>query len=177
MRIIAGKYRGRVLKSFRGEDVRPTADRVKESVFQILTSRIPSAHVLDLFSGSGALGIECLSRGAERVVFNDVSRDSIALLKSNLALVSATGEVMQRDFRACLLTVCGRFRLIFSDPPYKEDFLSALLGIVSERGLLEKDGLVIHEGERAEEAPAGWEKADERCYGRTVVGFFREIRA
>ena len=79
MRIVAGKYRGRVLASFRGDDVRPTSDRVKESLFQILGAKLVGARVLDLFCGSGALGLESLSRGAREAVFNDVSRDSLAI--------------------------------------------------------------------------------------------------
>ena len=81
MRIIAGRHRGRVLAQFRGEAVRPTSDRVKESLFQILSARLYGARVLDLFCGSGALGLESLSRGAREAVFNDASRESLAICK------------------------------------------------------------------------------------------------
>ena len=121
MRIIAGKYRGRTLATFRGEAVRPTSDRVKESLVQILAPRIGGARVLDLFCGSGALGIECLSRGAEDVLFNDISKESLSLLEKNLARVGEKRKVLSRDFRACLLTADGQFDLIFSDPPYGQD--------------------------------------------------------
>ena len=87
MRIVAGKYRGRVLQEFRGTDIRPTADRVKESVFQILTPYFHGARVLDLFAGSGALGIESLSRGAEEAVFNDSSKESLKVCRANLQKV------------------------------------------------------------------------------------------
>ena len=86
MRIIAGKHRGRALVSFRGDHIRPTPDRVKESLFQILSLKITGARVLDLFAGSGALGLECLSRGAGEVIFNDSSRESISVLEKNLRL-------------------------------------------------------------------------------------------
>ena len=81
MRIIGGKYKSRVLAEFAGDKVRPTADRVKESLFNILFLKIRGARVLDLFSGSGAIGLECLSREAKEVVFNDLSKESVALLK------------------------------------------------------------------------------------------------
>lgn len=81
MRIIAGKHRGRVLAQFCGNNVRPTSDRVKESLFQILSFRLPDARVLDLFCGSGALGLEAISRGAREAVFNDISADSLAICK------------------------------------------------------------------------------------------------
>ena len=85
MRIVSGKYRGMKLVGFEGRDIRPTADRVKESLFNILRESVVGADVLDLFCGSGNLGIECLSRGAEFVRFNDISKASITVLKSNLA--------------------------------------------------------------------------------------------
>ena len=91
MRVIGGKYRGLVLAEFKGRDIRPTADRVKESLFNIISSEVASSRVLDLFCGSGSLGIECLSRGASFVCFNDISPDSIAVLNKNLARMR--GEV------------------------------------------------------------------------------------
>ena len=113
MRIIAGKYRGRVLKEFRGQDIRPTADRVKESVFQILSSRLFGARVLDLFCGSGALGIESLSRGAAEVVFNDISKESLKLLAANLKLVGERAQTVNLPYESCLKTLSGKFSLIF----------------------------------------------------------------
>ena len=84
MRIIGGKYRSRLLSEFPGEDVRPTSDRAKEALFNMLAFRLMGARVLDLFAGSGALGLESLSRGAKEVVFNDFSKDSLAIVKKNL---------------------------------------------------------------------------------------------
>ncbi len=173
MRIIAGKHRGRELARFRGQDIRPTADRVKESLFQILSLRLVGARVLDLFCGSGALGLEALSRGAKCAVFNDISRESIALLKKNLSALGEEGEIHTQDFSACLKTVTGKFDLIFADPPYRENFTEEILRLVAERGLLKADGLVIVESEREEAAVQGWEIADLRSYGRTKVAMFR----
>ena len=90
MRIIGGKFRSRVLAEFKGDAVRPTADRTKEALFNILGVKVIGARALDLFAGSGALGLECLSRGAAETVFNDLSKDSIAILKKNLNTLKIT---------------------------------------------------------------------------------------
>lgn len=177
MRIIAGKYRGKVLCSFRGEAIRPTPDRVKESVFEILSKRIPNARVLDLFCGSGALGIESLSRGAGEVVFNDCSEESLALLKKNLSRVEGNYRIFQEDFRAFLSRAESAFDLIFCDPPYRESYLAQILRLVDERGLLAEGGLAIYESEREETPPAGWRFADARKYGRTLVYFTEKERS
>ncbi len=173
MRIIAGKYRGRVLAEFGGEDVRPTSDRVKESLFQILAPRLWGARVLDLFCGSGALGIECLSRGASEVLFNDVSEKSLAILRKNLAKVGESRTATNRDFRACLLSAEGQFDLVFSDPPYKAEYLPEICALLADRKLLREGGLLIHESEREEQAPEAFEFADVRRYGRTKIYFLR----
>lgn len=172
MRIIAGKHRGRVLKTFCGQEIRPTSDRVKESVFQILSPRLAGARVLDLFCGSGALGLEALSRGAAEAVFNDVSNESLALLRANLALLKEQGTIYHLDYTNCLCTVSGKFDLIFSDPPYKEDLVPELLHRIAERKLLKRGGLVVHESEREEICPAGWTVVDKRSYGRTKIVMF-----
>jgi len=169
MRVIAGKHRGRVLAEFKGISVRPTPDRVKESLFQILSARLDGARVLDLFCGSGALGIESLSRGARDVVFNDVSKESLAILRKNLALVRETGTVYELDYRSCLKRADGQFDLIFCDPPYQEDFLENICALVAEQKLLARGGLLVYESERNESVPDGWTLADRRDYGRTKV--------
>ncbi len=175
MRIIAGKYRGRTLAAFRGEAIRPTPDRVKESVFQILSPRIPGARVLDLFCGSGALGIECLSRGAAEAVFNDSSKESLAVLRKNLVRVAEPYRIGCGDFRACLTGAEGKFDLIFSDPPYREDYLEEILRLAKDK--LQEGGLVVHESEREELPPEGWEICDCRNYGRTSVYFIGKVKA
>ena len=176
MRIIAGKYRGRVLAQFEKIGVRPTSDRVKESVFQILSARLYGARVLDLFCGTGALGLESLSRGAAEVVFNDSSAESIALLKKNLAALKETAKVYKLDYKACLNSVSGKFDLIFADPPYKEDIAAEILSLVKARGILAENGLVVFESEREEEPAEGFTLKDKRSYGRTKVMFFGECK-
>jgi len=176
VRIVAGKYRGRVLASFRGDDVRPTSDRVKESLFQILGAKLVGARVLDLFCGSGALGLESLSRGAREAVFNDVSRDSLAICKKNLAALGVVAPVTCLDYRACLSRTAGKFGVVFADPPYKMDCAGEILSLVAARGLLEEGGAVVYESEREENVPAGWERYDLRNYGRTKIAFFRQVQ-
>lgn len=172
MRIIAGKHRGRVLAEFRGMEIRPTSDRVKESLFQIIGDRLAGARVLDLFCGSGALGLESLSRGAKEAVFNDVSRESLAVLKKNLAALREEGQVMQSDYAACLMRMRGKFDIIFCDPPYKMDCREDVLARIAAHDRLAAGGVVIWESEREEEAPAGWRRSDLRSYGRTKIAFF-----
>lgn len=178
MRVIGGKFRSRVLASFDGQEVRPTADRVKESLFNILSFQTIGARVLDLFCGSGALGIECLSRGAKEAVFNDIRKESVALLKKNLQKLGVKAGVEARvysyDFSACLDAVDGQFDLVFIDPPYKEEFGKKALEKIAQRGLLSANGVAVYERDRPFEGEIeGLEKYDERKYGKTYLSFFR----
>ena len=179
MRIIGGKYRSRVLAEFDGQDVRPTSDRAKESLFNILSTKTYGARVLDLFAGSGALGLESLSRGAKEVVFNDLAKDSLQILRKNLAAlkVTAGGEetkLINADYLVCLETVRGRFDLIFIDPPYRFDFGVKALEKISQKGLLTENGIAVYERDRPFEGDVdGLEKYDERKYGKTYITFFR----
>lgn len=179
MRIIGGKFRGRVLAEFKGNDVRPTSDRAKESLFNILALNVREARALDLFSGSGALGLECLSRGAKEVVFNDLSKDSVAILKKNLAALKLTAsdevKIYNYDYAACLETLRGEFDLIFIDPPYKFDYGVPAMEKIVKRGLLSEDGIIVYERDRAFEGEVkGLEKYDERKYGKAYLTFFRK---
>jgi 16S rRNA (guanine(966)-N(2))-methyltransferase RsmD len=179
MRIIGGKYKSRVLAEFPGEDVRPTSDRAKESLFNILALKIYGARVLDLFSGSGALGLECLSRGAQEVVFNDYSKESLAILKKNLDTlkIPAGGEeakVQHADYLVCLEQTRGQFDLIFLDPPYRFDYGEKALKKIAEKGLLSENGIAVYERDRPFEGEVlGLEKYDERRYGKAYLTFFR----
>lgn len=180
MRIIGGKFRSRVLAEFEGEDVRPTADRVKESLFNILSLKMYGARVLDLFSGSGALGLESLSRGAGEVVFNDCAKTSIAILKKNLNTLKITpngneAKVMNCDYLVCLQQVQGQFDIIFIDPPYRFDFGEKALQKIAQRGLLSENGVAVYERDRPFEGEIeGLEKYDERKYGKTYLTFFKK---
>lgn len=179
MRIIGGKYKSRVLASFDGDDVRPTSDRAREALFNILAFKVINARVLDLFAGSGALGIESLSRGAKEVVFNDYSRDSLAILKKNLSTlkieIGKEASMKNYDYSVCLDTLNGTFDLIFIDPPYRLDIGKIALEKIAQKGLLSKGGIVVYERDCAFEGEiAGLEKFDERKYGKAYLTFFRK---
>ena len=165
MRIIGGKYKSRVLAEFPGTDVRPTGDRVKESLFNILSLKIGGARVLDLFCGSGALGLECLSRGAKEAVFNDFSSESIRLLEKNMKALGvvkgAEGKVYTLDFSVCLDGLKGGFDLIFLDPPYRFEYGVPALEKIARRGLLNENGIAVYERDKPfEERIDGLEKYD-----------------
>lgn len=166
-----------MLAKFEGENVRPTADRVKESLFNILALKIYGANVLDLFSGSGALGLECLSRGAKKVSFNDLSKDSLAILKKNLKALKVDEQeyrLYNYHFATCLDTLKEQFDLIFIDPPYAQEFGELALEKIAKNKLLSENGIAVYERDRAFDGEiAGLEKYDERKYGKTYLTFFR----
>jgi 16S rRNA (guanine966-N2)-methyltransferase len=179
MRIIGGKYRSRVLAEFKGDDVRPTSDRAREALFNILYTKTINARVLDLFAGSGALGIESLSRGAKEVVFNDISKDSLAILRKNLTAlkveIGREAVLKNYDYSTCLDALSGDFDLIFLDPPYRFDYGIKALEKIAKKGLLSKDGIVILEWDKPFDGEVqGLEKYDERKYGKAYLTFFKK---
>jgi 16S rRNA (guanine(966)-N(2))-methyltransferase RsmD len=179
MRVIGGKYRSRVLSEFAGDNVRPTSDRAREALFNILSLKIYGARVLDLFAGSGALGIESLSRGAKEAIFNDFSKDSVAIVKKNLTTlkIAINGEeakVTQSDYLACLEMARGQFDLIFIDPPYRFDYGEKALKKIAQKGLLSENGIAVYERDVPFDGEIeGLEKYDERKYGKAYLTFFK----
>ena len=176
MRIISGKYRGLKLADFDGSDVRPTADRVKESLFNVLYGEVAGAKVLDLFCGSGNLGIECLSRGAESVHFNDISPASLEILKKNLARLKNPQQfkITNYDYSVCL-SRADKYDLIFIDPPYRLEIGVDALKLIGADNMLNDGGLVVFERDRSFEGEiAGLIKTDERKYGKTYLTFFEK---
>jgi 16S rRNA (guanine(966)-N(2))-methyltransferase RsmD len=176
MRVISGKFRGLVLAEFKGDDIRPTADRVKESLFNIIYSKVSASRVLDLFCGSGNLGIECLSRGAESVHFNDLSRSSIDVLKKNL--LKLKGEVNYTctisDYLTCLKSTRQTYDIIFIDPPYRFDYGVPAMQTIVQNNLLNEGGIIVYERDRAFEGDiCGLQLYDERKYGKTYLSFFK----
>ncbi|MBQ9059801.1 MAG: 16S rRNA (guanine(966)-N(2))-methyltransferase RsmD [Firmicutes bacterium] len=178
MRVIAGIYKGRKLESPENYDIRPTTDKAKEACFSILNNDIPGARVLDLFAGTGALGIEALSRGAAECVFTDHSRQSIGLVKRNLAHCGAGSEarVIAGDFRKVLPGLSGIFDVILMDPPYNKGLLDEALEIISEHGLLAEGGVIVCEHRKEEELPPQvgiLTKEKERRYGIVKLSIYR----
>jgi 16S rRNA (guanine966-N2)-methyltransferase len=177
MRVIAGQYRGRTLHSPRSHSYRPTTDRVKESLFNILDNLVTweGLRVCDLFAGSGALGIEAVSRGAATVTFVDSDRQSIAILRRNVDAIapSAEFEVATMPVHAFLSRTASRFGLILADPPYEYGEYAALCSLIAARNALMPGGLLVieHHGKTALPAMDGWRLADRREYGTTAVSF------
>lgn len=178
MRVISGKYRGRRLLSPADSRVRPTTDRIKETMFNILASRggLYGA-VLDLFSGSGALGIEALSRGAASAVFIDKDPDSIRLTKKNLAVCGISGaEVYNTDYRVACEKLTGRaFDFIFADPPYALRIEPLILDCIGRCGLLAENGTIIIEHDSKNDLLKSAESyiIDTRVCGNTTLSFLR----
>lgn len=135
MRVIAGIYRGKNLRAPNGLDVRPTTGKVKEAVFSSIHFLLPGAYVLDLFAGSGQMGIEALSRGAEQVLFVDASPESIAVIKENLAALppGVKAWVVQAEAGAFLKGTAEHFDIAFLDPPYNKNLLPGLLPILEPK--------------------------------------------
>lgn len=176
MRIISGKYRGLKLCGFEGRDIRPTADRIKESLFNILKDSVVCSAALDLFCGSGALGLECLSRGAEFVCFNDNSPASIAVLTQNLKKIPSENNyaVSRLDYAAFLKNTDRKFDIIFIDPPYASEAGIDALKIIGENALLKSGGVAVYERDRKFVGEIkGLKAVDERKYGITYLTFFK----
>ncbi len=176
MRIVAGEYRGRNLVPFDGDKIRPTADKVRESLFNILNFKITDSTFLDLFCGTGAIGLEAMSRGAKRVVFNDISLESLNILKKNIEKIKASGNYEIKNFDALtyIKNSYEKFDFIYVDPPYKSERAKSVLDSVSI--LLNEDGRVIYESETPVDFEVlGLIKTDERKYGRAYLTFFKKV--
>ena len=147
MRIISGVARGTKLYTLEGENTRPTLDRIKEPLFSIIQSEIKDSIVLDLFSGSGALALEALSRGAKRAILCDKSREAIEVIKKNIIKTHFEDKVkvLCMDYKKCLDGIDEKLDLIFIDPPYKLNIAVKAIEIILEKQLLSEDGLIVLE--------------------------------
>lgn len=175
MRIVGGKYRGRVLTGFENIGVRPTSDMTRESLFNILQTVICGASFLDLFSGTGAMGIEALSRGAKRVVFNDNSRQSITVIKKNLEKLKVSEDYLVVNFDAVTLLkrTDEQFDIIYIDPPYASGLGESAVKLC--HSALSRDGVVILESDSAFDGQIeGFKVSDKRKYGRAHLTFFKK---
>ena len=176
MRVVAGRYRGKKLLSPADDSVRPTTDRIKETVFNILQWEVDGARVLDLFAGSGALGIECLSRGAEEVVFVDKSPSSIVLIKENLKGIQGNFRVVTADFAGVLRSGESKFDIVFIDPPYKSGLGELAVNAVFDNGRLAEGGVVVYE--HSTELPYECKREDikvrTKVMGSVTVEFIRK---
>lgn len=176
MRIVSGEFRGRVLTEFSGSDIRPTGDKVRESLFNILQSRIIGSTFLDLFCGTGAVGIEALSRGAKEVVVNDSAKASIGVVKKNVEKLKIADRIIISNLDALTYLKQGKkFDVIFIDPPYKSGL--GYTAVNCAKSCLTDKGIIILEDEKKFNGQIDNELEiyDERKYGRVYLTFIRKV--
>ena len=179
MRVITGKARGVQLKTPQGMQTRPTADRVKEALFSIINFDLPGARVLDLFGGTGQLGIEALSRDAQSAVFVDAGADAWRLIQENLkrTKLDGQGRVVRSDYMEYLNKCRETFDIIFLDPPYGEVFLENALKRITEIDILETNGIIVTERPLGKELPwefSGYTRSRDYKYGKTLLTIYRK---
>ena len=179
MRVITGKARGVQLKTPEGMQTRPTADRVKEALFSIINFDIPGAKVLDLFGGTGQLGIEALSRGADKAVFIDAREDACRIIRENLrrTKLEAQASVVRSDYQDYLKRCKEKFDIILLDPPYAEVFLENALKCITEIDILQSGGIIIAERPLGKELPyefEGYTRSKDYKYGNTLLTLYRK---
>ena len=178
MRVISGSARGRRLKELQGMDTRPTTDKVKESLFNIIQFDIEGRRVLDLFGGTGQLGIEALSRGAAHCTFVDMNRQAVAVIRDNLKTVglSERAAVQQGDALAFLAGCRQKFDLILLDPPYQTQLLENCIQAVAKFDILSEHGIIMCESAAEKQLPdldAPYEKGREYRYGKIRLSVYR----
>ena len=176
MRVITGTARGRKLLEPDGMAVRPTTDMVKEAMFNIVQFDIEGRRVLDLFAGTGQLGIEALSRGAAECVFVDESAKSVKLVRTNLERCALRGRVEQADSIG-FLRRGGKCDLIFLDPPYDSDLLEKALEVIQNVDILNDGGIIVCESRREKSMPelsAPYRKTLSRRYGKVCLTVYKK---
>ena len=179
MRVITGKARGVQLKTPDGMTTRPTTDRVKEALFSIIQFDIPTANVLDLFGGTGQLGIEALSRGAKSAVFVDAGEPACRLIRENLkkTKLESDAKVIRADYLDYLKRCREKFDIIFLDPPYAEVFLENALKCITEIDILESGGIIVAERPLGKDLPwdfPGFSRSKDYKYGNTLLTIYHK---
>ncbi len=181
MRIISGTARGTKLFTLEGETTRPTLDRVKESMFNIIQNEVQNSIFIDLFSGSGAIGLEAASRGAKRVILCDKSKQAINIINKNIEKthIKEKVELYNLDYELLLKTkIKEQADIIYIDPPYKSDFAINAVNIILENGLVSEHSTIIIETDEEEKILRELEKieikiTDKRKYGRAILIFLK----
>lgn len=182
MRIISGKARGTKLYTLEGLTTRPTLDRVKESIFNIIQSKIQDSTVLDLFAGSGAIGLEMVSRGASKAILCDKSKDAMEIIEKNIEKTHMKDkvELYNLDFENCIDKVKTiKFDIIYLDPPYNTNYISKALNKIVDLDIVKQEGLIIVETDDEPRILKEIDKikvkiVDKRKYGRATIIFLNK---
>ena len=179
MRVITGKAKGISLNTPAGMLTRPTSDRVKEALFSIIQFDVPGARVLDLFGGTGQLGIEALSRGANHAVFVDAREEACKLIRDNLRKTKLFDDatVVRADYKEYLLRCKDSFNIVILDPPYAEVFLENAIKLITEIDILQSGGIIIAERPLGKDLPwefLGYSKSRDYKYGNTLLTVYRK---
>ena len=182
LRIIGGELRGKKLYTIPGTLIRPTADRLRESIFNILSYMVNEAVVLDLFAGTGALGIEALSRGADSAVFIDNNKKALSVVERNIqsCAVDNRSQIIRWNIVKnlnCIKSVDSKFNLVFMDPPYNKGMIKPTLINLHDSGSLGKDACIVIEHTPFDPVPEDckrFELTDQRKYGKTLISFIKE---
>lgn len=170
MRIISGKYKGRILKEHNIEGTRPTMDRIKESLFAMIQTKLPNSICLDLFCGSGSLGIEALSNNAKECYFVDSNKKIIEILKKNTFDIEGV-KIINEDYTKALHNFKIKFDIIFLDPPYDMHLINKAIEIIEKENLLNENGLIVCEY-RTEEIKANYSLYKEKKYGDKYIKIY-----
>ena len=179
MRVISGTARGTVLKTPEGLSTRPTSDRVKEALFSILQFDLPGMRVLDLFGGTGQLGIEAISRGAKSCVFVDAGEKACSLIRENVKRCKMEQQcrIVRGDYLQFLQNCRETFDIVFLDPPYAEVFLENALKMLSEIDILQSGGIIVAErpvGKEIFATLSGFTRSKDYKYGNTLLTLYRK---
>ncbi|MEE9543657.1 MAG: 16S rRNA (guanine(966)-N(2))-methyltransferase RsmD [Thermodesulfobacteriota bacterium] len=189
MRVVGGELKGRKLKTFKGSAIRPTTDKVREAVFNILSPLLPVTRALDLYAGTGAMGIEALSRGVKELFFVDTSPRAVSVIKDNLETLGLDSKtrVYKKDVKSAINSFSENgvlFDLIFIDPPYEAGLLMGTLGLIAGKNdsdsILNPGGVIVTESSKRdpidkESVPKSLELIDSRRYGDNQINIFRLI--
>ncbi len=180
IRIIAGIYKGRFLKVPDPSVTRPTMDKVRQAIFNAMKDKVQGSVVLDLFAGSGAMGLEALSRGARQVYFNDKDRKTFQIMKENILSLNPERDsyvLALSDYRLFLKKYAEiKFDVVFLDPPYRFNINDSIIKEMEERGMLKEDCLIVSEQEKENPVLPGFEMREYR-YGQKHVALYRKVKS
>lgn len=176
MRVITGKYKGQTLNGYTIDGTRPTMDRVKESLCAIIQNKINNSTILDLFAGTGAIGIELLSMGAKKAYFVDKNKTAIDTIKKNITKLKIQEEtiVINDDFKNALKKINEKFDIIFLDPPYDYNLITQSIELIHKYDLLNDDGIIVCEYEKEEIDSSYYQLIKEKKYGSKYIKIYKK---